>query len=115
MNRLINIPIAVVLSSVIAQAASITLAWDPSPDAASVSGYKLYQGNSSGIYSTTYEVGNETQVTVPALQEGATYYFAVTAVGTNLLESDFSNEVSTQVPHFPPDGPKNLMILKIEK
>ena len=38
--------------------------------------------------------GNMTTVTVPGLANGVRYYFAVTAIDTQALESAFSNETS---------------------
>lgn len=66
---------------------TITLAWDPVPG---VTGYKVYQGAISRGYTNSISVGNVTNATVP-LPPG-TNYFAVTAVGTNGVESDYSNE-----------------------
>ena len=72
---------------------SALFTWDPSPDA-SVAGYRLYYGSSSGNYSQSVNAGNATQVTVSNLTAGATYYAAVTAYNTAGLESVKSNEVS---------------------
>jgi hypothetical protein len=75
-----------------APAADVSLIWDPSisPDA---SGYKVYVGTSSGIYSAPITIGNQTSYTVTGLSDG-TYYFAVTSFDLYGNESDFSNEVS---------------------
>ena len=75
-----------------APAADVSLIWDPSisPD---VSGYKIYVGTSSGIYSAPITIGNQTSYTVTGLSNG-TYYFAVTSFGLYGNESPFSNEVS---------------------
>ena len=83
--------------SALAQAAQVTLAWDPNtePDLA---GYKLYYGTSSGNYSNSIAVGNVTTYTVTNLSAGVTYYFALTALNSMLLESGYSNEISYSVP-----------------
>ncbi len=75
--------------------ASFTLAWDPNqePDLA---GYKLYYGTSSRSYQQNMDVGNLTQYTLTGLQDGVTYYFAVTAYDTEGNESGYSNEVSAR-------------------
>jgi hypothetical protein len=85
-----------------AQLRSVSLAWDPNsePDLA---GYKLYYGTASGVYTHTNVLGLVTNTAVSGLSEGVTYYFAVTAFNTSGLESDFSNEVSYQVPFPEPD------------
>jgi hypothetical protein len=71
----------------------VTLAWDSVPEAAT---YKLYVGTQSILagnlpaltYSTT-----ETRFRVQALEYLTTYYFVVTAINSNGIESGFSNKV----------------------
>ncbi len=89
------------LLSPAAHAGTADLAWDPSPSAG-VAGYNVHVGTSSGSYSSTFDAGNQTTFTVPGLTEGQTYYFAVTAYNGTVPESDFSNEVSTQIPFAAP-------------
>jgi hypothetical protein len=81
----------------VAHSAQITLTWNANtePDLA---GYRIYQGTSSGVYPNVKDVGNMTTATVPNLTAGQTYYFAVTAYGTEGLESGYSNEVSYRPP-----------------
>lgn len=76
-----------------ADAASVTLAWDPNsePD---VTGYKLYYGTAKGAYEFAIDVGNQTTYTLLGFLEGVDYHFAVTAYNVYGLESDFSDEVS---------------------
>ena len=78
-------------------AGSVTLAWDPSPDA-SVVAYKIYYGPSSRGYTNSIQVGNVTNASIVDLAEGATYYFGATALDGSGLESDFSNETLYTVP-----------------
>lgn len=86
---------------------SVTLAWDPSPDSG-VGLYRVHYGTSPGVYTETQDAGLSMTNTVLGLTGGVTYYFAVTAVGTNQLESDFSNEVS----YTPPvTGASNLRVV----
>jgi hypothetical protein len=74
-------------------AASLKLAWDPSPDT-SVTGYRLYYGTSGGSYANVVDAGNRTDYTVTGLDAGTTYYFAATAYTGSGGESTFSNEAS---------------------
>lgn len=74
---------------------NLTLAWDPSPDSNVV--YKVYYGPASGVYTNSVAAGSATTVTVSNLMDAALYYFAATAVDTNGLESEFSNEASGMV------------------
>ena len=72
-----------------ANAASVTLTWNPSTGAKS---YVVYYGTSSGKYTTALPA-TATQYTVINLTAGNTYYFAVSAKNT-AGESKLSNEVS---------------------
>jgi len=75
--------------------------WEPSSSSGIV-GYNLYYGTASRAYTAVTSVGNVTNATVNNLTVGATYYFAVTAVDSEGLESNYSNEqvftVSSGVP-----------------
>ena len=73
----------------------ISLVWDPSPSE-NIAGYNVYIGNTSRNYGAPIAIGNQTTYTVTGLSNG-TYYFAVTAVNIDGLESDFSNEVFTTI------------------
>lgn len=80
---------------------SLTLAWDrsPSPD---VVGYTVYYGTSSHSYTNSVQTGADVVYTIRALEEGTTYFFAVTAYDSNRTESDFSNEITYTVPVVQP-------------
>jgi len=76
----------------------VTLAWDAST-AANLDGYKVHYGQSSRTYSASVDVGKQTTYAVSGLQEGAAYYFAVTAYDSaRITESGYSNEVSATIP-----------------
>ncbi|MEZ5583612.1 MAG: PKD domain-containing protein [Candidatus Competibacteraceae bacterium] len=82
----------------LAFAGQASLAWDPSTSTG-VGGYRLYYGQTSQNYTANVDVGNQTSHTLTNLQDGATYYFAVTAYDTSATaESDYSNEVSKTIP-----------------
>ena len=84
-----------ILVPVMAQALTpVTVAWDendPVPE-----GYILYWGTTSGNYPDSLDVGAATQYTVPGLQDGLTYYFAVKAYDDG-IQSDYSEEISHTV------------------
>ena len=90
----------------------VALAWDPSPTTnVGVIDYRLYYGPASATYTNSFSVGTNTTGSVSNLVRGSTYFFAVTAFcATNLLESDFSNEVSCRLP-APPNPPTVLKII----
>ena len=61
-----------------ADAATIRLAWDASPDA-DVAGYIVVYGTASGSYTASMDVGKQLSCDVQGLADGRTYYFAVKA------------------------------------
>lgn len=77
-------------------AGQVTLEWGAS-SGPGVAGYKVYYGTQSRTYPNVFDVGNTTRYTVTGLQEGTTYYFAVTAYNLSRLESAYSTEVSTKI------------------
>lgn len=86
--------------------ASVTLAWDPSPDT-NVAGYYLCYGLNSGNYTITNTLsGPITNSVVSGLETGKVYFFAVAAYSADGLMSDFSNEVTYT--NSPPVTPPNL-------
>src|ERR1041384_6763353 len=76
---------------------SVSLAWDASP-AIDVVGYVVHSGGASRAYTNFLDVGDTTTATVRGLEDGGTYYFAVTAYDSIGLNSDYSNEIRYQVP-----------------
>jgi hypothetical protein len=70
----------------------VTLAWkgSSSPD---VTGYRVHYGTASDSYTASIVVGNVTKATVPGLENGVTYFIAVSAIGPDGEESEVSNEV----------------------
>src|SRR5579864_7443547 len=79
-----------------AQAATLTLAWDPSPEP-DTAGYVLNWGNHSGVYESGIDVGNQTSTQLTGLVAGLPYYFVVRAYNSAGLYSSPSVEVSRRV------------------
>ena len=73
--------------------ASMTVAWDPSLDA-SVVGYIVEWGETSGRYSDATDVGNATDYRIEGLVEGEMYYVAVRAYTAAGVRSTHSDETS---------------------
>jgi Bacterial Ig domain/Fibronectin type III domain len=88
---------SLVLSPAAGGQSSVTLAWTGSttPD---VTSYNVYYGVVRQTYTNIIPLGNVTTAVVPGLLQGATYYFAVTAVDAQGLESIHSNEIGYTVP-----------------
>lgn len=94
--------------------ASVTLAWDASPSP-EVTGYKIYVGPSSRVYTNIVTLSNVLTCTISNLNKGNTYFFTATAYDASGLESDYSNEVSYTVPPIFP-GPSDLRpVVAVEK
>jgi len=87
-------------------AGGVTLKWDPNTES-DLKGYNFYIGTQSGIYngpnSPTFVNKAFTSTSAENLQEGATYYFAITAVDYSGNESEPSDEVSKEIPVPGPD------------
>ena len=76
---------------------SVSLAWDASPTI-DVVGYVVHYGGASRLYTNSLDVRDTTTATVRGLQDGATYFIAVTAYDSVDFSSAPSNEVRYQVP-----------------
>ena len=74
-------------------AATANLAWDANSEP-ELAGYRVYYGTASKDYATAVDVGNTTAYTVANIEEGTTYYFAVTAYDIHDNETGFSNEAA---------------------
>src|SRR4029453_19664775 len=79
------------IMTVAAEAADVTLAWDTTP---SVAGYMLYWGTQPGVYSGNADVGSSTSYVVSGLDSDKRYYFTVRAYNTAGSMSSPAKEVS---------------------
>src|SRR5918993_1924344 len=79
-----------------AEAATVTLAWDPNSEV-DLAGYTVLFGTQSGRYDRVIEVGKTTMWTFREAEVNKTYYFVVQAVNTSGVRSEFSQEVQTTV------------------
>lgn len=93
-----SVPVTLIISPATSSppstTSSATLTWNAVTG--TVSGYKVYVGESPGLYSRTINVGTVTTSTVNTLTVGRMYYFAVTAYNS-AGESPRSNEVSKTI------------------
>ncbi len=87
-------------------AGSVDLAWDPHPDSRVV-GYNVYRWEPN-TWSAIGSISLETSFRDWNAIEGATYYYAVTAVDYTGVESNFSNVIQATVAFYPPPSFENL-------
>ena len=90
----------ILASAASAHAQSVTLAWDASPSP-EVNDYRVYFGTNSRSYSFVTNAGLVLTQTV-VLPSAGRWFFAATAVATNGLESEYSNEVQWECKPEPP-------------
>jgi fibronectin type 3 domain-containing protein len=99
-NDATSSPIAVVLSGtgVAAGSHSVRLSWNASTS--NVVGYKAYRSTTSGgPYSALSSSPNAAiQFTDPTVESGKVYYYVVTAVDADNVESTYSNQATATVP-----------------
>ena len=69
----------------------VTVIWDRNTED-DLAGYKVYYGDSPKLYRSVVDVGNVTEYRFRSLNEGVTYYIAITAYDTSDNESGKSNE-----------------------
>jgi Abnormal spindle-like microcephaly-assoc'd, ASPM-SPD-2-Hydin len=90
--------IALTATGVAQQQHSVALQWSPS--SSSVMGYFVYRSTIAGgpfaKLNTSPEVS--TSYSDSSVAGGTTYYYAVTSVGPNNVESGYSNPVSVTIP-----------------
>jgi hypothetical protein len=82
-----------------ALAATAEVSWSANPSEDEVAGYRVYYGTASGRYIHVESAGQNTQAYINGLQEGVTYYFAVTAYDASFNESEYSDEIFLSIPN----------------
>lgn len=107
MKKIIFIIILVLFLSTSVSAEDRTISWEYAPDMDNVDGFKIYMSTTSGEYTEEdvlaeieYTPGEGEYSTNKTIQgeEGTatTYYFVATAYNAE-AESEYSNEVSTEI------------------
>lgn len=102
--QIVIISLVLLVNSIsVAFCQDVTLSWDPSPTA-DVTGYKIYykqgkmnfpfDGTGADQGSSPVDVGDVLSTTLTNLDDGATYFFSVTAYADDNQESSYSNIVS---------------------
>jgi len=87
-----------------AYAASVSLSWDAPVEnedytpLTDLEGFIIYYGSSTGNYTNTIDAGNVISYQIGNLNDGQTYYFAVTAYDSSGNESIHSVERSISIP-----------------
>ena len=76
---------------------SVSLAWNP-VSTTPVMGYAVYMGTNNGVYTSRFDVGTNTDITLTGLKEGHTNFFAVVSYNSARTESTASAATSYIVP-----------------
>lgn len=87
----------------VAAALDVTLEWLPNTEI-NIAGYRLYYGSESGNYEPPIDVGYQTGYTITGLEDGKSFFYAVTAYTSGGRSSRFSDEVQ-----YPASAPVNLL------
>jgi fibronectin type 3 domain-containing protein len=75
----------------------VELTWNPTPGT-NIAGYIVYFGTQSHAYGASITFANVTDVIIPGLQDGTTYYFAVSAFDGSGNASNPSTEIVYSTP-----------------
>ena len=103
--RVISALVLALIGATGADAATLTLAWDP-PSGTTTTGYFVWFGKTPGNYTTRVNTGFVLTYAVDGLAAATTYCFAVQAYDRNGAKSTLSGEVCGRTPDAtsaPPD------------
>ena len=113
--RALLLTICLLVLSVCANAADVTLTWDPNTET-DLAGYRVYQKQDSAVspFTRVQEIPKGTETTtVLNLDSTHSYSFAVTAYNTAGLESAYSNIVTIPAAPIAPNGLKWSLTLTV--
>jgi len=98
--NLLGAPLEIALSGtgVTPSTHSVTLTWNASTS--SVAGYKAYRATTAGgPYASLNSTANpQLRWTDSTVQSGTTYYYVVTSVAADTVESTYSNQATAAIP-----------------
>jgi hypothetical protein len=80
----------------------VTLTWEPATDDAAIDHYRVYYGlNPNNLDTVVNTFDNNNTWYIPNLQNGNEYFFAVTAIDTDGLESENRSSIVSAIPFSP--------------
>ncbi|NOU88702.1 DNRLRE domain-containing protein [Paenibacillus sp. LMG 31460] len=88
-------PATPILDNIVSGNGKLTLNWMQSSGA---TGYKVKYGTASGVYTSSVDAGHVSSITIEGLQNGVTYYFAISAYNAGEESSNSDEKIGT------PDG-----------
>jgi hypothetical protein len=99
--RVVSVFLLTLSGAARADAATLTLAWDPPADART-SGYIVWYGTTSRQYTAYVDAGLQLKYAVDGLANATTYCFAVQAYDSSAVTSPMSSEVCSRTPDASP-------------
>ncbi len=106
---LLRVVFLLILSGTAAHAAEVLLTWQENTEN-DLAGYKLYYGLTSRSYGASVDVGAQPLYLLTGLEDGRTYYIAVTAYDTSGNESAYSSELIWSTPAVSANEPPSALI-----
>jgi len=85
------LPSPPVILEVLPRNKSLHISWEPGEEAA---GYKVHLGTEPAVYVRSVDIRNVTKLKIRKLENGKTYYLALTSYNEEGVESGYSDEVS---------------------
>lgn len=95
-QRLLAASFLILFAAAPAESASVKLVWEPAGDR-SVAGYRIHYGSEPGRYTQTVQVQGRltANAVIESLEDGKTYFFAITSYDAKGKESSYSPEITT--------------------
>ena len=101
--------VPVIVSNQVVQS-KVMLTWQGGNES-DLAGYRVHYGKRSGDYENNINVGTVNIYQTPELEQGETYYFAVSAYDTASNFSDYSSETSVKIPVIDTSPPEPPVVL----
>lgn len=96
------VPYSPIILEMIPRNKALHISWEPEEEAA---GYKVHLATEPAVYVRTVDIGNATKLKIIKLENGKTYYVALSAYNEEGVESVYSEELSAVPFNSKPTSP----------